>query len=147
MKTNNQKQPTIKKAFINSTKSFITIMPMMLAIVGLVSIFQTYITPDTISKLFGYSTFSDILTGTFIGAIASGHGSLSFIIAEGLQSQGVSIYALSTFTLAWVSLGFIQLPAEASIFGVRFTIIRNILAVFSTIIITYLTIITVGIIS
>ena len=137
----------VKKAFINSFKGFVSIMPMMIAIVGLVAIFQTYITPDMISKLFGYSRFSDILTGTFIGAIANGHGSLSFIIAEGLQSQGVSIYALSTFTLAWVSLGFIQLPAEASVFGIRFTIIRNILAFLSTIIITYLTIITIGLLS
>ncbi len=139
--------PTIKKAFINSFKNFISIMPVMIAIVGLVSIFQTYITSDMISQLFGYNRFSDILTGTLIGAIANGHGSLSFIIAKGLQSQGVSIYALSTFTLAWVSLGFVQLPAEASIFGIRFTIIRNILAFLSTIIITYLTIITIGLVS
>ena len=137
----------VKKAFINSLKGFMSILPLMIAIIGLVGIFQTYITPDMISKLFGYSRFSDILTGTFIGAIANGHGSLSFIIAEGLQSQGVSIYALSTFTLAWVSLGFIQLPAEASIFGVRFTIIRNILAFLSTIIITYLTIVTLRLLS
>jgi len=119
-------------------------MPMMISIIGLVGIFQVYITPDMISKLFGYSVLSDILTGTFVGAIANGHGSLSFIIAKGLKAQGVSIYALSTFTLAWVSLGFVQLPAEASMFGVRFTVIRNILAILSTILITYLTIITIN---
>ncbi len=139
-----KQQPTFKKAVINSIKSFFSILPLMMAIVGLVGIFQTYITPDIISKFFGYSTFFDILSGTFSGAIASGHGSISFIIAQGLKEQGVSLYALSTFTLAWVTLGFIQLPAEASIFGVRFTVYRNILAFFSTILISYLTIITLG---
>ncbi len=122
-------------------------MPMMLAIILLVSIFQTYITPETISKFFGYSGFYDVLTGTFVGAIASGHGSISFIIADGLKEQGVSLYALSTFTLAWVTLSFISLPVEASVFGIRFTTYRNILSFLSTILIVYLTIFTIGILS
>ena len=134
----------MKKAFINSTKSFISIIPMMVAIVALVAIFQTYVTPKAISSFFGYSDISDIFLGTFIGAIANGHGSISFIIAEGLEEQNVSLYALSTFTLAWVSLGFVQLPAEVSVFGLRFTIIRNILAFCSTILIAYLTIFIIG---
>ena len=134
----------MKKAFINSTKSFISIIPMMVAIVALVAIFQTYVTPKAISSFFGYSDISDIFLGTFIGAIANGHGSISFIIAEGLKEQNVSLYALSTFTLAWVSLGFVQLPAEVGVFGIKFTIIRNILAFCSTILIAYLTILTIG---
>ncbi len=140
----NKQQPTIKKAFIGSLKSFLSILPMMFAIIGIVGIFQTYITPEMISKLFGYNKFADILSGTFIGAIANGQGSISFIIADGLKHQGVSLYALSTFTLAWVTLGFIQLPAEASVFGIRFTVIRNLMAFFTTMIIAYLTIITIG---
>ena len=134
----------MKKAFINSTKNFISIMPLMVATIGLVSIFQTYITSKTISNVFGYSDISDIFIGTFVGAIADGHGSISFIIAEGLKEQNVSLYALSTFTLAWVSLSFVQLFAEINVFGLKFTLIRNILAVISTILIGYLTIITIG---
>ena len=140
----NNNQMRLKKAFFNSVRNFISILPMMFAIIGLVALFQYYVTAEMISKLFGYSQFSDILTGTFVGAIANGHGSMSFIIAKGLQQEGVSIYALSTFTLAWVSLGFIQLPAEISVFGIRFTAIRNILAIFSTIFVTYFTILTMG---
>ncbi len=136
----------MKKAFIGSIKSFISILPVMLAIVGLVGIFQVYITNDMISSLFGYSNFTDIFTGTFAGAIATGHGSISFIIADGLKTQGVSLYALSTFTLAWVTLGFIQIPAESLFLGTQFTIYRNILAFISTILIAYCTIITLGLI-
>jgi len=144
MKNNKETQPTIKKAFINSFKSFVSILPMMFAIVAIVGIFQVYVTSEMISSIFGYSKFADIFTGTIAGAISQGQGSISFVVAEGLQSQGVSLYALSTFTLAWVTLGFIQIPAEASVFGIRFTIYRNILAVLSTMIIAYLTIITIG---
>ena len=143
MNKNNQ-QITLKKAFLGSVKSFITILPVMFATIGIIAIFQVYITNDMISSFFGYSKITDIFTGTFTGALATGHGSISFIIAEGLKEQGVSIYALSTFTLAWVTLGFIQLPAEASVFGIRFTFYRNLFAVISTILISYLTIITIG---
>ena len=137
-------KPTIKKAFINSFKSFVSILPMMFAIIGIVAIFQVYVTPDMISTLFGYSKFADIFTGTIAGAVSQGQGSISFVIAEGLKAQGVSLYALSTFTLAWVTLGFLQIPAEASVFGIKFTVYRNILAFISTVLVSYLTIITIG---
>jgi len=141
------KEVTLKKAFINSSKNFLSFMPIMLAITAIVALFQTYISSNMISQIFGYSSFSDILLGTFSGAISSGHGSISFIIAQGLKEENVSLYALSTFTLAWVTLGFVQIPAEASIFGIKFTIYRNILALLSTVLISFLTIITLGIFS
>ena len=137
-------KPTIKKAFVNSFKSFVSILPMMFAIIGIVAIFQVYVTPDMISSIFGYSKFADIFTGTIAGAVSQGQGSISFVIAEGLKAQGVSLYALSTFTLAWVTLGFLQIPAEASVFGIKFTVYRNILAFISTVLVSYLTIITIG---
>ena len=143
-KQNPEVSPLLGKALINSTKSFVGIMPMMIAVIALVAIFQTYVTPKVISSFFGYSNVSDIFIGAFMGAIANGQGSISFIIAEGLKEQNVSLYALSTFTLAWVSLGFVQLPAEIGVFGLKFTIIRNILAFLSTISIAYLTIFTIG---
>jgi len=136
------KKPSLKKAFIASTISFISILPMIIAVVGLIGLFQTYVTADMLSTLFGYSAFSDIIVGTFAGAVSSGNGAISYVIAEGLQSQGVSVYALSTFILAWVTLGFVQLPAEVSVFGLKFTSYRNILTLLSTIIVSYLAVIT-----
>ena len=138
--------PTIKKAFINALRNFISTLPMIIAITGLVGLFQTYITPSVLSTLFGFSNISDIFIGTFTGAVSSGNGAVSYVIAEGLKAQGVSVYALSAFILAWVTLGFIQIPAEASIFGIRFTLIRNILALISTIFISYLAALTTGLI-
>ncbi len=142
---NQQNTPNIKKAFINSVRNFISTLPMIIAITGLIGLFQTYITPSMLSNLFGFSDISDTLIGTFTGAISSGNGAVSYVVAQGLQDQGVSFYALSAFILAWVTLGFVQIPAEASIFGIRFTIIRNILALISTIVISYLAVITTGI--
>jgi len=137
-------EQTLNKAFINSIKNFISIVPMILAIIGLIGLFQTHVTDTMLSKLFGYNDFLDVLIGTLTGAISSGNGAISFVIAKGLQAQGVSLYALSAFILAWITLSFIHLPAESSVFGLKFTACRNILTFLTTLIIAYLTVVTMG---
>jgi len=133
----------LKKAFIN----FISITPMMLAVIGLVGIMQVYLSPEVLSTFFGYGSIADTLAGTVAGAVSMGQGMISYVVAEGLMEQGVSHYALSAFILAWVTLGVVQLPAEASVFGVRFTFYRNVLTLISTIVIAYVTVLTVGLLS
>ena len=137
-----EKQMTPKKAFLNALKGFLSILPMIIATIGLVGLFQTYVTNSMLSNLFGYSDGLDVLIGTLIGAISSGNGAISFVVAQGLQEQGVSLYALSAFILAWITLSFVHLPAEASVFGIKFTTYRNIMTFITTMIIAFLTVIT-----
>ena len=146
-KIKSQETPTLKKAFIKALISFISITPMLIAVMGLVGLMQVYVTPDILSTFFGHGSLVDTLAGTLAGAISMGQGMISYVVAEGLMEQGVSHYALSAFILAWVTLGFVQLPAEASIFGVRFTFYRNVLTLLSTIIVAYATVLTVGALS
>lgn len=134
------KKNTFGKAFKKAVMTFVHILPMLLAVVALVGIMQTYVTPDMLASLFGYGSLSDTLAGTFAGAVAVGQGIISYVIGEGLVAQGVSLYAVGAFVLAWVTLGLIQLPAESAIFGLKFTLYRNLLALLSTITIVYLTV-------
>ena len=138
---------TMKKAFKKALISFISITPMLIAVMGLVGIMQIYLTPDILSTFFGHGSLVDTLVGTLAGAISMGQGMISYVVAEGLMEEGVSNYALSAFILAWVTLGLVQLPAEASVFGLKFTFNRNVLTLISTIIIAYATVLTVGVLS
>jgi uncharacterized membrane protein YraQ (UPF0718 family) len=126
---------------------FVAMLPMVIAVVGLVAIFKSYITPEMLSTLFGHGRVADIAIGTLTGAVSSGNGALSYVVGEGLMDQGVSVYAVSAFILAWVTLGFVQLPAEASVFGVRFTVWRNVLTLMSTVAVSYLAVMTTGALS
>lgn len=146
-KRKNQETPTLKKAFTKALISFISITPMLIAVMGLVGLMQIYVTPDILSTFFGHGSLADTLVGTLAGAISMGQAMISYVVAEGLMEQGVSLYALSAFILAWVTLGFVQLPAEASVFGLRFTFYRNVLTLLSTIIVAYATVLTVGVLS
>ena len=138
---------TLKKAFSKALIGFISITPMLIAVIGLVGLMQIYLTPDMLAGFFGYGPVLDTLSGTLAGAISMGQGVISYVVAEGLMEQGVSHYALSAFILAWITLGFVQLPAEASVFGIKFTVYRNILTLISTIVIAYATVFTVGLFS
>ena len=146
-KIKSQETPTLKKAFTKAFMSFISITPMLIAVMGLVGLMQIYVTPDILSTFFGHGSIVDTMVGTLAGAISMGQGMISYVVAEGLMEQGVSHYALSAFILAWVTLGFVQLPAEASVFGLKFTFYRNVLTLLSTIIVAYATVLTVGALS
>ena len=147
MKTMKHETPSLKKAFKKALINFISITPMLLAVIGLVGIMQVYLSPEILATFFGYGSIADTLAGTVAGAVSMGQGMISYVVADGLMEQGVSHYALSAFILAWVTLGVVQLPAEASVFGVRFTFYRNVLTLISTIVIAYVTVLTVGLLS
>jgi len=146
MKKKQEQQITLKIAFKKALNNFLSMTPMLLGVIGLVSIMQTYITPEMLSHLFGYGITTDIFTGTFIGAISSGNPAVSYIISDQLLNQGVTLYAVSAFILAWVTLGIVQLPAELSVFGLKFTFYKNILTLFATMLVAYCTVLTLQVI-
>ena len=119
----------LQTASINTLKSLWMITPMLLAVIALVGLFETYITPQMIHSLFDGNIIHDTLIGTTAGAVSVGQPFLSYIISGELLKEGVSLYAVTAFILAWVTLGVIQLPLEFSIFGIRFAIIRNMLSI------------------
>ncbi|WOE68780.1 permease [Hydrogenimonas thermophila] len=134
-----QKQRSFKKALKNSFTNFMSMMPMILAIIGLVDLFQTFITEEMLAKLFTGNSVKDTLIGTVTGAIAVGQPFVSYIIGGELLEEGISLYAVTAFILAWVTLGIVQLPAEAEVLGKQFTFYRNILAFIFTLLVSILT--------
>ncbi len=123
-----------RRSLKNATLGIVAILPMMLGIVGLVGIFRAFITREMLASLFTGEAVHDTLIGTFAGMIAVGQALVSYVLGGELLGQGVSLYAVAAFILAWVTLGVVQLPLEAEVFGVRFTLLRNLLAFLFTIV-------------
>lgn len=119
----------LQTAGINTLKSLWMMTPMLLAVIALVGLFKTYITPKMLHSLFDGNMIHDTIVGTTAGAVSVGQPFLSYIIGGELLKEGVSLYAVTAFILAWVTLGLVQLPLEFSIFGPRFAIIRNLLSI------------------
>lgn len=108
--------------------SFLAMAPLLLGVIGLVGIFQTLVTPRMLASLFRGNPVLDTLIGTLSGAAAAGNPVVSYLLGGELLGQGVSLYAVTTFILSWVTLGFMHLPAEVEVFGSRYTFYRNFLA-------------------
>jgi len=151
MKKKQDKQSTQKPGFLKvlqkSSLSFFAISPLLLGVIGLVGLFQVLVTPKMLATLFQGNPLIDTLIGTLTGAAAAGNPVVSYLIGGELLEQGISLYAISAFILSWVTLGFIQLPAEISVFGSRFTLYRNVIAFFFTIVIAVLTTLSLGVLS
>jgi uncharacterized membrane protein YraQ (UPF0718 family) len=128
-------KPPFAKQLKKAAMGMLSMLPMIVAIVGLVGLFQGFVTREMLASMFGYNPIIDTLVGTFAGMIAVGQAMISYILGGQLLEQGVSLYAVAAFVLAWVTLGVVQLPAEIEVFGGRFVWYRNVLAVISTILV------------
>jgi len=131
-----------KEAFSKALHSLVSVAPMLLAVIGLVGLFQAFVSPQMMRALFSGSPLVDTLLGTAIGGVSIGQPVVSYIIGGELLGQGVSLYAVTAFVLAWVTLGVLQLPLEASLFGRRFTVVRNLLSFLFAVLIGYATALT-----
>ncbi len=119
---------TFAKAIKNALKTLYFIMPMLLAVIGLVGIFKTFVTPRMLRTFFNGHVWHDMLSGVAFGGISVGQPFLSYIVGGALLDEGASLYGVTAFVLAFVTLGVVQLPMEFGIFGFRFTLVRNLLS-------------------
>lgn len=142
-----KQRPSFPKVLKKSGLSFWAMTPLLLGIIGLVGLFQVLITPKMLASLFRGNPLIDTVTGTLAGAVAAGNPVVSYLLGGELLGQGISLYAVTAFILSWVTLGFIQLPAEVDVFGGRFVLYRNLLAFVFTMIIAVLTTLTLQVLS
>jgi len=138
-----RKEPNaFMRSFQNALRMFTTIAPILLAVIGLVGLFRTYITPQILQSFFSGETLHDTFIGTLVGAISVGQIFISYIIGGELIANGISLYAVTAFILSFFTLGMIQLPLEYSLFGLRFTVVRNLLSFLFAILISLMTVYT-----
>jgi hypothetical protein len=99
--------------------------------------------PEQISAgLFGNGDIIDTLLGASIGSIAAGHPLASYLLGGELLSGGVSLLAVTALVVTWVTVGIVQLPAEALLLGTRFAVYRNIISFIAAVAIAFLTVYT-----
>lgn len=118
----------ISQSFGKAVQSFAPSVPLLLCVILLLGFMKTFVAGEMIAALFT----KDMLRDTFIGAgidnLLAGNPITSYIIGGELLKEGFSLFAVTAFMVAWVTVGVVQFPAEAGILGKRFSIIRNILS-------------------
>jgi len=126
--------------------SFAKTLPVLFGVILLIGLFKTYISSDVISSVFTGELLTDTFLGSIIGSISAGNPITSYIIGGELLKEGVSLFTVTAFITAWVTVGFIQLPAEASTLGKQFSLLRNGLSFLFSILIAIATVTTIQVI-
>jgi len=131
-KSREKTSAALKKAW----KSFEFILPQFLAIILLLGICMAFVNEETIAKTIGRdSGISGVFAALIAGAVTLVPGFIAFPAAALLLKGGAGVWQIGTFISSLMMVGVITAPVEKKYFGVKITLIRNILAfVFSFVI-------------
>lgn len=140
-------EKNFKNSIIKSARMLWNVSPLILGTILLVSLMVTLIPQSFYLKIFQGNVIIDPIIGSIIGSISAGNPLISYILGGELLKQGISLIAVTAFIVAWVTVGFVQLPAESMILGKKFAIRRNILSFIFSIIVAAITVAVLGVVS
>ena len=133
-------------ALLNALKrsgiQIVNLLPIFVGVVLLIGLFNAFISKDLLSSIFSGNALLDTLLGTGLGSILAGNPLNSYVIGGEMLEQGVSLFAMTAFLTAWVTIGLVQLPAEMAALGKKFALIRNALSIVLCMAISILTVVT-----
>ncbi len=130
----------ISEALIKTAKSLWNSLPILLGVILLVSLTNTLLPKSVFSSLFKNNPILDPLIGSSLGSVLAGNPITSYIVSGELLKQGVSLVAVTSFIVAWVTVGIVQLPAESLLLGKKFAIVRNITSFIFSIVVAIITV-------
>ena len=105
---------------------FLNLLPTLLLIISLVSIFL-YLTPgDILSSLLGArSGLLGVTIAALIGSIALIPGFIAFPLARIFLNLGVPAVTVAVFLTTLMMVGILTLPLEIRFFGRKAALMRN----------------------
>lgn len=119
-----------------SYNKFINIIPAFLTMLILVSIILFFVPDKMISNYIGNNDkFIGVIVASLFGSITLMPGFIAFPLCGILLKKGVSYMVLSAFTTTLMMVGILTFPVEKEYFGVKVTIIRNVISFFIAVIV------------
>ncbi len=131
----------LKSALTKSARAISNSLPVLAGVVLLVGLTHTLI-PKFL--YFSKNVILDSIIGSGLGSVLAGNPLTSYVLGGELVKQGVSLVAVTSFLVAWVTVGLVQLPAEAIMLGKKFAILRNIFSFAFSIIVAITTVFILG---
>ncbi|MGM0410817.1 MAG: hypothetical protein ACQEQF_08620 [Bacillota bacterium] len=111
--------------------------PVFLNLIILVAISLYFVSDDLILRYLGEgSGLVGIGLATLLGSIAFMPGFVAFPLAGLLISKGVNYTVIAAFTTTLMMVGIVTYPVEKDFFGIKITVIRNILSLIMALIVS-----------
>jgi uncharacterized membrane protein YraQ (UPF0718 family) len=108
---------------------FRNILPAMLVVLALVSVFLSIVPASVLSEWLGKGTgWTGIISAALLGSISLIPGFIAFPLGAILVRSGVSYQIVAVFITTLMMVGILTLPLEAKYFGWRVSLLRNALS-------------------
>ena len=108
---------------------FLNILPALLNVLILVSVFLYVVPGPVLTRWLGRGTgWIGIGTAAALGSISLIPGFIAFPLGAILVKSGVSYQVVAVFITTLMMVGVLTLPLEARYFGLKVSIIRNVLS-------------------
>jgi len=130
----------MKKVMIKTAKALWNVFPMVLGTVLLISLITSLVPKSFYISFFGKNSLLDSFFGSLVGSISAGNPITSYIFGGEMLNQGVGLVAVTAFLVSWVTVGLVQFPAEATILGKKFALVRNVSSFFLSILVAIITV-------
>lgn len=132
MKSKKKTKMALKKAW----KAFENILPQFLAVLVMIGLMFAVFSPETIHRFLGQGTgVGGVLISLTIGSITFIPGFVAFPLAAALLENGAGYAQVAAFISSLMMVGVVTIPMEVSTFGKKATVIRNLLALFFSIVV------------
>ena len=123
-----------KKALLKAGKSALklapTIIPMMIMMGAILSV----VNAEFISRVFGSSSgIYGVILGLVLGSVAFVPSFVAFPLGANLLQYGAGYPQVAGFISTLMAVGVITFGAEVKYFGVKTSVIRNLISVFASI--------------
>jgi uncharacterized membrane protein YraQ (UPF0718 family) len=111
-----------------AARRFIRILPAFIIMLVLISI-ALYLVPDEVIShyLGGRNKFVDVILASSLGSITFLPGFIAFPLAGILLQKGVTYMVIAAFTTTLMMVGVLTVPIEKAYFGLKVTVIRNVI--------------------
>ncbi|MBN2839070.1 MAG: hypothetical protein JXM74_09990 [Fusobacteriaceae bacterium] len=123
-----------KSALKKAYKSFMNLMPSLLAMLLFIGFILTFISPESVSKILGKdSGLPGTIFGLIIGSFAMLPGFVAFPLGANLLKAGAGYTQVAGFLGTLMAVGITTIFIEIKFFNKKLTIMRNILALLGSI--------------
>ncbi len=136
----------LKDSVLKSSRSLGNSIPVLAGVVLLVGLANTLVPKSIYTKIFSKNFLLDSVIGSGLGSILAGNPITSYVLGGEFLKEGISLVAVTSFLVAWVTVGLVQLPAESFLLGKRFAILRNAISFIFSIVVAIITAFLVGLI-
>jgi len=119
-----------------ASKRFINILPAFLTMMVLISIVLFLLPDKVISNYLGTGNkFIGVLFASFFGSVTLMPGFIAYPLCGILLEKGVAYTVLAAFATTLMMVGILTAPIEKEYFGVKVTVVRNIMSLFIALIV------------